>query len=107
MSASYITVASLPDLRPGRSQLVTVDDHPIALWRVGDDVFAIDNVCPHQHFPVLHQASLNGSCVTCPMHGWTFDLPTGRAVNGNGRVRTHAIRLEGDRILVERPGSLW
>ena len=82
---------------------VMLEDEELALWRVQGRVYAIRNRCPHQQHAVLHQAIREGLQITCPMHGWTFDLATGRAVNGDGAVRTYAVRIDGDDILVN-PG---
>lgn len=79
----------------------------IALWRVGGRVFAAVNSCPHQHSPVLHQATREGLLITCPVHGWTFSLETGKAINGTGSMRLCAVRVEEDRILVQEPGAPW
>ena len=100
-------VARLTDLLEGRSLRVRIGDEEIALWRVDGRIYAVSNVCPHQHSPVLHQATRKGLLITCPMHGWTFSLETGQAVNGNGSMRTYPVRVEGNRIMVEEPGPAW
>jgi NAD(P)H-dependent nitrite reductase small subunit len=84
---------------------VRIGDEDIALWRVNGKVYAIGNVCPHQHAAVLYQAILNGLEVTCPMHGWTYSLETGRASEGSGRVRTFRVEIRGDQVMVEEPES--
>ncbi len=74
------------------------------MWRSGmskGKFYAIDNVCAHQHFAMLHQGILEDLTVTCPMHGWTFSLETGRATVGSGRVKTYAVKVVGDEVWVE------
>lgn len=104
---AFHAVARLADLPEGCSLRVRIGDEELALWRVEGRVYAMNNVCPHQHSPVLHQALRNGLQITCPVHGWTFSLETGRAVNGSGTIRMHAVRIDGDRVMVEEGGPAW
>jgi nitrite reductase/ring-hydroxylating ferredoxin subunit len=52
-------------------------DRVIALFNVGGEFFALDGVCPHQGGP-LGEGELCGAIVTCPWHGWQFDVRTGQ-----------------------------
>jgi nitrite reductase (NADH) small subunit len=80
----------------GRS--VTVAGRRIAVFRTPDGFRAIDHACPHSGGP-LADGIVAESCVTCPLHGWRFDLATGRAVNADARVRTYEV--------IEQAGDLW
>lgn len=97
-----IRAAEVPE-RAGK--FIRIDDDEIALFNVSGQFYAIDNVCPHQHISALHQGELNGLKVTCPMHGWTYSLETGRAEGGSGRVRTHRIKIENGFVWIEKPAS--
>ncbi|HTY59617.1 MAG TPA: Rieske 2Fe-2S domain-containing protein [Bacteroidota bacterium] len=101
---SFVRVARLSDIADGRSARVKLDGDEIALWHVRGRVYAIGNVCSHQHFSELHHGILSGLTVACPMHGWTYSLETGVAVTGSGRVRTYNVKVEGDTIYIEQPG---
>jgi nitrite reductase/ring-hydroxylating ferredoxin subunit len=87
--------------------MVRVGDREVALWRVGGIVYAIDNICPHQHTPAMHAAMLEGIYVTCRMHGWTFSLENGLEKSGNGRIRIYGVHVEGDVICIEEPKASW
>jgi nitrite reductase/ring-hydroxylating ferredoxin subunit len=101
--ASFVRVARLSDIAEGRSARVKLGGDEIALWHVRGRVYAIGNVCSHQHFSELHHGILSGLTVSCPMHGWTYSLETGIAVTGSGRVRTYPVIVEGDGIYIEQP----
>jgi nitrite reductase/ring-hydroxylating ferredoxin subunit len=105
----YLRVARLSDIPEGKGTRVTIGDDEISLWHLRGRVYAIGNVCSHQHFSALHKGILSGLNVTCPMHGWTYSLETGMALSGGGRVRTYAVKLEGDDIYIQRSagGSAW
>lgn len=103
----FVKVVRRSDLRNRRAILVRIEGEEIALWSVDGTIYAINNVCPHQHFSMLHQGSLDGIHLTCPMHGWTFSLADGRPVTGNGRAKTYQVKVEGDDVFVEKPVSTW
>lgn len=74
----------------------------IALFRTSDDrVFALRDRCPHRGGP-LSQGIVHGACVTCPLHDWVIELPTGTArAPDEGSVEMFAVRIENGRVLVE------
>ncbi len=65
-------VLGLAALPPGRTELVTLNGEDVALFRRGDEIFAIGNQCPHQGGN-LCDGFIEGDIVTCPLHGWEFD----------------------------------
>ena len=104
---AFVKVARLSDIAEGRSARIRLGDDDIALWHVRGKLYAIGNVCSHQHFSELHRGILSGLTVACPMHGWTYSLETGVAVSGSGRVRTYEVKVEGGNVLIGRtpPGN--
>jgi len=97
----FTKVAVVGDIQVGRSRKVAVGSTEIALWNAKGRIYAINNVCPHQHFSSLHEGMLDGICVTCPMHGWTFSLETGKATSGEGKAVVYTVELRGDQVFVD------
>ena len=106
-SVDFVKVARTTELHDRRGKLVRVEGEEIALWRVDGRIYAIHNVCPHQHFSMLHQGTLEGRHLTCPMHGWTFNLEDGLPSVGNGKKKIYQVRVEGEDVLIEKPESNW
>ena len=102
-----VKVARSSEIHEGRSKKVDVGGEEVALWRVGGKVFAVSTVCAHQHRSTLHTGELNGLTISCPIHGWTYSLETGRTQSGEGRVRVFRVLIDGDDVYVEAPGSSW
>jgi nitrite reductase/ring-hydroxylating ferredoxin subunit len=100
---AFVRVARLSDIAEGKSARVRLGDDEIALWHVRGKLYAIGNVCSHQHFSELHNGILSGLSVVCPMHGWTYSLETGIALSGSGRVATYKVNVERDDVYIERP----
>ncbi len=100
---NFIKVTERSRLREGAGRAFTVDGRELALYLVEGTVYAVENLCPHQHIPVLAEGEVNGTVLTCPMHGWQYDLTTGRSVNASSRLTQFDVRCEGDAVFVSIP----
>jgi len=99
----FVSVATLADLKPGTCQSVEVEGYGVALFNVNGRIYALDNTCPHAGGP-LGEGRLEGSIVTCPWHGWRFDVRTGeRPENPEIKAGCLRVRIEGDEIRVWLP----
>ena len=97
----WTRVASIADCPPGTSRELVVGERIIALYNVDGNIHALDGVCPHQGGP-LGKGELVGCVVTCPWHGWQFDVSTGRhQLNANFYQPRFEVHLEGDDILID------
>ena len=76
------------------------------MWWLGDEeVRVLDNTCLHVGGP-LADGLVEGGCVVCPWHGWTYDLSTGRRRTALGEVDgvgSYKAWLEGDAVWAELP----
>ncbi|MEL6465539.1 MAG: nitrite reductase small subunit NirD [Pseudomonadota bacterium] len=98
----WIDIAALDDIPQRGARVVKTRAGCVAVFRTaGDEVFALENSCPHKQGP-LSEGIVHGSAVTCPLHNWVISLETG-LVQGNdeGQVATYPARLEGGRILLD------
>jgi nitrite reductase (NADH) small subunit len=106
--ANFVRAAALADCPPGNSLEVVVGERIVALFNVEGRIYAIDGVCAHQGGP-LGKGRLTGSTVTCPWHGWQYDVCTGRHCLSSSIVQPQfLVRIEDDAILVDvdaSPGS--
>jgi 3-phenylpropionate/trans-cinnamate dioxygenase ferredoxin subunit len=70
-------LCSLAQLRPDHPLRVELDNLEIAVVKVGDEVFAIEDVCSHAYVP-LSDGEVEGCTIECALHGSRFDLRTGK-----------------------------
>ena len=97
----FVKVAKKSDIPTDTGKLVEVNGKEIALFKVGDKVCAIYAVCPHQGGP-LAEGGLDGNVVTCPWHGWEFDVTTGVCTFNDGiKQPSFKVKEEGEDIYVE------
>jgi ferredoxin-nitrite reductase len=93
------------DLSDSEGLGVEIDGRDIALFRVDGQVVAIDGVCPHEGAP-LAQGTIEGSTVTCPWHGWTFDACTGCSIDpAEKNLGRYPTKLDDGKIFVELPNT--
>ncbi len=90
---NWIQVGNLADIPRQGSRVIKTAKGEIALFRsVDDQVFALDNRCPHKGGP-LSQGIVHGKRVTCPLHSWVISLETGEAVAPDtGCAHRHEVR---------------
>jgi nitrite reductase (NADH) small subunit len=100
MSQRRIRVAALTELSARHGRKVVVDGEDIALWLIDRNVYALGNVCAHQHVSALHQGPVQDLEVTCPMHGWVYSLVSGHAVEGSGKVRVYRADVEKGEVFL-------
>ncbi len=99
--AKLMEIAKLSELKPGSGETVDVENASIALFNVNGMVHAIDNTCRHRGGP-LGEGQLDGQVVTCPWHGWQFDVTNGNCLTKPEACLTrYPVKIEGDKILVE------
>lgn len=99
--AEFVKAAKSVEVRPGEARTVECAGRSIALCNVEGRFHALDNTCLHRGGP-LGEGFLDGTLLTCPWHGWQYDVTTGQvAANPAMKVDVHATRVEGDDVLVE------
>ncbi|MEK6565359.1 MAG: nitrite reductase (NAD(P)H) small subunit [Bacteroidota bacterium] len=96
-------IAKLSDFRLTKAIETKSQGMKLALFLVDSRVFATENNCPHQHFELLHQGLIEGTTITCPMHGRTFNLETGQRQNGAGKLRLFEVKVAGEEVWIKKP----
>lgn len=99
--ASLVKVAQRDEIADGTGKTVEVGGKKIALFNVKGAFYAIDNTCLHRGGP-LGEGELDGTTVTCPWHGWEYDVTSGANLDEPTKVvACFRVQLDGDEILIE------
>lgn len=102
--ASWARVAAVEDCPPGTALEAVAGDRVVALYNVDGEFYALDGVCPHQGGP-LGQGELAGAIVTCPWHGWQFDVRDGQhQLNAALKQPRLDVRVDGGEVFVDVEG---
>lgn len=71
-----IRIGRTSDIIPGTATTIKIGKKTVAVFNLDGQFFAIDNTCRHRGGP-LNEGKLSGTVVTCPWHGWKYDITTG------------------------------
>ncbi|MDX6712174.1 MAG: hypothetical protein QOH96_3190 [Blastocatellia bacterium] len=93
-----IAVGAVGDLPAGRSATVELSNgDELALYNVGGQFFAVENFCPHRGAP-LADGILCEYTVECILHGWEFDVRTGKCLTTDADIRAYEVEIEDGQI---------
>ena len=100
--SDFVAVSKVGDLAEGGKTVVEVDERVVALFHVGGEFFALDDVCTHDGGP-LAEGELHDHEITCPRHGARFDIRDGRALcmPATQPTASHEVKIEGDTVYVK------
>jgi len=95
----WIDVAATSAIADGEHVLAEVDGYPVAVFRIGDEFYAIEDVCSHDGAEIA-SGVLEGNDIVCPRHGARFCVKTGavKCAPAYEDIRTFAVKLENDRV---------
>ncbi|MFV9504807.1 MAG: Rieske (2Fe-2S) protein [Oscillochloridaceae bacterium umkhey_bin13] len=102
MPTERVRVLPLAELPVGQMAYVDLDGLPIALANVDGTIYAFSDACRHEGGP-LSAGLLIGATVTCPWHGWTYNVCTGKSIVPpvGIRIATYPVILADDAIYLE------
>jgi len=96
----FLRAAKASEIPTGTIREVQVNGKAVAIANVEGKFYAINSICLHRGGP-LGEGSLDGHIVTCPWHGWEYDVTTGKvAQNPTVGVVSYATEIRGDEIFV-------
>jgi 3-phenylpropionate/trans-cinnamate dioxygenase ferredoxin subunit len=103
-TARFVRVGRVADVPQGRAEVFDVEERKIAVYRLEDGFFAIDDICTHDGGP-LADGEVDGDQVICPRHGARFSIKTGAAltVPAVTPVESYPVRVEGEELLIGIP----
>ena len=97
----FSKICSAGDLKENQGKKFIVGDQEIALFKVKGKFYALSNVCPHQHMPIIYDGFLDAGYVFCPAHGWQFNLETGKQPDGKSGLVSYEVKNLADEIWVK------
>lgn len=94
--------ASVADVKADQGLPVKVGDKTLAIYRVGDNVYALEDVCPHAD-ALLSSGFIDGDKVECPLHQAQFHIPSGKCLGppADRDLVMFPARIEGNDVLVD------
>ena len=101
MKENFVAVAKLNEIKTGKLLKIHHKGMAYMLANVEGRIYATDDLCSHEDAS-LSTGALKGDCVSCPLHGSRFNVRTGEPMEepATEAIATYAVRIEGDKILV-------
>ena len=98
--ATLTKVATISEIPKGGGKAVEVGGKALAIFNADGTFYAVDNTCLHQGGP-LAEGMLSGTSVSCPWHGWEYDVTSGAcSMDPSIRVQQYEVKVEGEDIFV-------
>ena len=97
---TLVKVAKTSEIPAGKGKVIEVGGKTLAVFNCAGTFYATDNTCLHRGGP-LGEGAVSGTMVTCPWHGWTYDVTSGACeMDASMKVHTYSVTVEGNEILV-------
>ena len=98
---SWQKLCLLEELPEAAGKEFLVDGRVIAVFRTSEGLQAVDGMCAHQGGPIA-QGQLDHNCVTCPWHGWQYDVTTGNnMLTGKKMLDTFAMEIRDREVWIQ------
>ena len=103
----YMNICKVSDLPNRRGRKFTIaEDTDIAVFKVGEKIYAVANTCPHNQAQVLYDGFVDEELyLACPIHGWQFSLVNGKVPPDckglSATLETYDVKIENDEVWVE------
>ena len=98
---AWIKIAQTDQVPEGKTLRFDLNGRACAIFNGSGTFYAASAVCPHAK-AWLDEGKVEGNIVTCPKHGWKWDLAAGKAVDNSGYLyQTYALKIEGEELWVD------
>lgn len=96
------SIGSLEDFEDGRTVIVKAGKKPLAISRIGDEIFAVDARCTHARIFFAAGRLVDGDVIECPMHGAQFSCRDGAVLLGPATVplRSYDVKTKDEKLFV-------
>lgn len=98
MEDEFIKICKISELSDNQGKRFLINDVDIAVFKVADDIYVLNNICPHQHTSIIYDGFVEDGCIVCPAHGWMFNLKTGRQPSGARGLDVYPVKIVDDEI---------
>lgn len=99
--SKFFKVCAVDDLREKVGSKFFIDDVEIAVFKVDGKIYALSNICPHQHSAIIYDGFIEDGKVVCPAHGWEFDLKTGCMAKDRKGLDSFEVKIVNDEVFVK------
>jgi len=97
----FTEVCALNDIPANEPLIVEIDGNPLALCKVGDKVYTLDDCCPHQGAS-FEGGEIDDGVLICPLHGWRADVCTGQSLEAPSlKIPMYETKVEDGKVYIK------
>lgn len=96
----YVFVCKTSDLEIDIGKRFIVNETEVAIFKSNNNIYALSNICPHQHTALIYDGFIEDGCVICPAHGWKFNLHDGKKTGGSRGLDSYEVNVINDDVYV-------
>ncbi len=100
-TGEWTEAISAAELEEKGKAVVKLEGKQILLWQSGETIYACNNRCPHEGYPLAEGTMADGCVLTCNWHNWKFDLESGETLVGGDALRLYPVRHENGTVLLD------
>ena len=89
----FTKVCKTTALKEKEGRRFIVDEVDVAIFMYNGEIYALSNICPHQHAALIYDGFIEDESVVCPSHGWMFSLKTGRMADGRKGIDSYEVQI--------------
>lgn len=101
MDSKFVKAVSVQELEKRGRMVAKISGKQIAIFLSDNKIFACNNRCPHEGYPLSEGSLTKGCILTCNWHNWKFDLTSGDTLVGGDQLRTYNTKIVGNDIHVD------
>lgn len=98
----WVCLAKRDQITPDTPLTIEEGEHGVGLYEVDDQLYAIEDVCPHA-YALLSQGFVQDGKVECPLHAAVFDIKTGKCLEGpaDRDLQTYPVLVKGNDVYIQ------
>lgn len=106
--SNFVKLAALSELPDNSVQAFEYGDQRIAIYRIGENVYATTDICSHEYAELSGGYLEPDDCtIECPLHGSRFDISSGAPLSlpAYEPIAVYGVQIVGDDVLVDLPDA--
>ncbi len=97
----YKKLCRFDEIKEREGRRFIVDETEVAVFKINNTIYALSNICPHQHTSLIYDGFIEDECIVCPVHGWKFDLKTGVQPTGQKGLDSFPVIIFENEVYVK------
>jgi len=94
-------ICSIKDMQECVGKRYIVMDTEIAVFLINNKIYALSNICPHQHSTLIYDGFIEDEYIVCPAHGWMFNIKSGKTPTGSKGLDTYETKIIDEQVYVK------